>query len=93
MRCCPQKEAQRWLHSSNASSPGPARAAAFLEVLTLIANALNQANIPFYIVGGTLLGWQRECQFIAHTTDIDIAVFEEDWDADRIHYSMKNGGF
>ncbi|KAF1752002.1 hypothetical protein GCK72_018556 [Caenorhabditis remanei] len=32
-----------------------------------------------FLNGGTFLGWYRECSVIPHTTDMDIAVFAENW--------------
>ena len=47
--------------------------------LNRTAEVLNKLDIPFVILGGTLLGWYRECGFIGHTTDLDIGVFASDF--------------
>ncbi|CAM1332017.1 Uncharacterised protein g10747 [Pycnogonum litorale] len=35
-------------------------------------------RVPIFISSGTVLGWYRECGFIAHTTDVDFGIFHRD---------------
>ena len=48
------------------------------ENLLIIKKILDAANIPFILVGGTLLGAVREKDFIAHDDDIDLALMYKD---------------
>lgn len=48
------------------------------ENLMLIKSILDQKQIPFLLIGGTLLGAVREQDFIAHDEDIDLALLSED---------------
>ncbi|EGT57108.1 hypothetical protein CAEBREN_28746 [Caenorhabditis brenneri] len=41
--------------------------------------------IPF-LNGGTFLGWFRECSVIPHTTDMDIAIFSENWNPEFFEF-------
>ncbi|CAP30873.2 Protein CBG11699 [Caenorhabditis briggsae] len=34
-----------------------------------------------FLNGGTFLGWFRECTVIPHTTDMDLAIFSENWNS------------
>ena len=40
---------------------------------------LNKLNISWFLMGGTLLGFMREKDFIPHDDDMDIGVFIQDW--------------
>lgn len=48
------------------------------ENLLIIKKILDAANIPFFLVGGTLLGAVREKDFIEHDDDIDLALMYKD---------------
>ena len=48
------------------------------ENLLILKKILDAAKIPFFLVGGTLLGAVREKDFIAHDDDIDLALKYED---------------
>lgn len=48
------------------------------ENLLIIKKILDTANIPFFLVGGTLLGAVREKDFIEHDDDIDLALMYKD---------------
>ncbi|CAI5447877.1 unnamed protein product [Caenorhabditis angaria] len=43
---------------------------------------INDFGIFFYLSGGTLLGWYRECSIIPHTEDVDLFVKIEDLNFD-----------
>lgn len=51
-----------------------------LTVLQAADKVLNDANIPYWICGGTLLGGLRHGGFIPHDDDADIECFEDDFD-------------
>lgn len=88
VRCCPEASAERFFQKYPAKRPNRTREAFFMDVIRNASNALHEAGIPFFIMGGTLLGWRRECGVIAHTTDIDFGIFEEDWDTQKLHAAL-----
>ncbi|CAJ0570351.1 unnamed protein product, partial [Mesorhabditis spiculigera] len=47
--------------------------------------------IPF-LVSGTLLGWRRECSVIPHTTDMDMATFEDEFPMALVNDSINIHG-
>lgn len=59
--------------------------------LNMFANALNHAGVQFWLDYGTLLGYQREHDFIGHDNDLDTGAFIED--ADRVYEALCNNGF
>ena len=62
-----------------------------VEVLRKFSNALNKDNILFWLDFGTLLGYYREHDFIAHDCDLDIGIYLED--AERARTALINHGF
>jgi hypothetical protein len=50
-----------------------------MAMLTAVKEALAAVQVDWWINSGTLLGWLRECDVMAHARDVDIGVF-----ADRI---------
>jgi len=52
------------------------------ECLTDIHKILNDNNIEFFLVYGTLLGQHRENEFISHDTDIDLGIFSSNFSED-----------
>ena len=60
-------------------------------VLQLFSAALNDAEIPFWLEFGTLLGYHREHDFIAHDCDLDAGAFLED--QPRIQATLEKAGF
>jgi len=40
---------------------------------------LNKLGVQYFLMGGTLLGFMREKDFIPHDDDMDIGVFSQDW--------------
>uniref|UniRef100_A0A915NHT8 W02B3.4-like N-terminal domain-containing protein n=1 Tax=Meloidogyne floridensis TaxID=298350 RepID=A0A915NHT8_9BILA len=44
----------------------------FLDRLVEFSNLLEKHNATAFLMGGTLLGWARECSLIPHTTDTDV---------------------
>ncbi|KAF1763369.1 hypothetical protein GCK72_011635 [Caenorhabditis remanei] len=39
-----------------------------------------------FLNGGTFLGWFRECTVIPHTTDMDLAIFSENWNTEFFEF-------
>uniref|UniRef100_A0A914MYU1 Uncharacterized protein n=1 Tax=Meloidogyne incognita TaxID=6306 RepID=A0A914MYU1_MELIC len=50
----------------------------FLDRLVEFSNLLDKHNATAFLMGGTLLGWARECSLIPHTTDTDFGMFSEE---------------
>lgn len=61
-------------------------------IFTEFCDALNDANVEFWLTFGTLLGAIREKTFIAHDMDIDVAAFS-DSDFDLVHKKLTEKGF
>lgn len=53
--------------------------------------ALKGINKPFWITDGTLLGFYREGNFIAHDNDIDLGMYIDDWSENIIYAFVKSG--
>lgn len=49
-----------------------------LGLLQVVDEVLSEANIPYWMTGGTLLGALRHEGFIPHDDDVDLECFEED---------------
>lgn len=43
-----------------------------------IPSFLQNYNITTFLIGGSLLGWRRECTIIPHTHDLDFLIRSED---------------
>jgi len=57
---------------------------------------LNNNNLAYFAIDGTLLGIIRENDFISYDTDIDLGVFMEQWDLEifaKITKDMMSKGF
>ena len=48
--------------------------------LVYIKSVLESHKKNYWLAAGTLLGWYRDCGFIPHTTDADLAVWEHEFD-------------
>jgi len=44
-----------------------------MKLIEEFSKAMASVRVPWHIMGGTLLGWERECGIIAHTTGITIS--------------------
>jgi hypothetical protein len=53
---------------------------------------LNNIKIPHFVMGGTLLGFVRNGDFILHDNDIDIGIFIENW-SPKINEELQKAGF
>lgn len=63
-----------------------------VKVFSQFCEALNEANIEYWLTFGTLLGAIREKGFISHDLDIDVAVFS-DVDFEIMHEKLIRKGF
>lgn len=52
-------------------------------VIEHISNSLEEYYKHYWLAGGTLLGWYRDCGIIPHTQDADLAIWAHEYD-DRI---------
>ena len=62
-----------------------------VEVLSVFSRAMNEAGIVFWLEFGTLLGYYRENDFIAHDCDIDTGTYFEN--SDRVYKALTKVGF
>ena len=52
----------------------------FSDKLEYVTSTLDSINVDYWLAGGTLLGWYRDCGFIPHTTDLDIGLLSQQYD-------------
>ncbi|CAA9991444.1 W02B3.4-like N-terminal domain-containing protein [Caenorhabditis elegans] len=57
-----------------------------VEHLAVLRDEMLQFGIYPFLNGGTFLGWYRECTVIPHTTDMDLAVFSENWNPEFLEF-------
>nr|XP_039261848.1 fukutin-like [Styela clava] len=50
-------------------------------------------KVPFWITGGTVLGWYRQCNIISYDTNIDIGIWKHDYKEEIISAMEENGFF
>jgi len=50
-----------------------------LKTLGYISQSLESYSKHYWLAGGTLLGWYRNCGIIPYTTDVDIAVWSHEY--------------
>lgn len=50
-------------------------------------------QVPFFLVSGTLLGCIREGRILPHDKDLDIGVFDKDWDQKYLKKILTRSGF
>ena len=55
-----------------------------LSVISDVREVLERANIPFFLAAGTALGIIRDGRPLDHDNDIDVGVFEQNWDRERL---------
>ncbi len=51
-----------------------------MPTLTYVAGYLESINKHYALVAGTLLGWYRDCGIIPHTTDMDVAITDNEYE-------------
>ncbi len=62
-----------------------------VELLQKYSRALNDAGVVFWLEFGTLLGYYREGDFIAHDCDMDTGTYLEN--AERVYKALTAAGF
>lgn len=50
-------------------------------VIEHLSNSLEGFYKHYWLAGGTLLGWYRDCGIIPHTQDVDMAIWAHEYDA------------
>ncbi len=66
-----------------------------LKMLAGVADYLSETlSVTFrkhyWLAGGTLLGWYRECSIIPHTADVDLAVWSHEYETRIKEYFLGN---
>ena len=51
-----------------------------LPVVQHLTSTLESYEKHYWLAGGTLLGWYRDCGIIPHTTDVDLAIRADEYD-------------
>ena len=64
-----------------------------LKTLLVFDSLARENSLPYSLAYGTLLGAVREKGFIKHDTDIDLAMWADSTDLDKLHSAMKKAGF
>ncbi len=54
-----------------------------MQVISDVKQVFDEADIPFFLCAGTVLGIVREGKPMEHDSDIDVGVWEDDWDPDK----------
>ncbi|CAG5119884.1 unnamed protein product, partial [Candidula unifasciata] len=62
------------------------------QLLLTVKNVLDLMGIRFWLSSGTCLGWFRQCDFISHTTDVDIGIFITEYREELVSF-LENAGF
>jgi len=66
----------------------------YRQALRVIVESLDEADLPYFIYGGLLLGWCRDAEFISWDNDIDIAIRDQDLDKfERVVDIIRDKGF
>ena len=63
------------------------------QALLNLKEMLDNSNIPFFLVSGTLLGCIRENKILPHDKDLDIGVFSEKINKERLIKTILYSGF
>ena len=64
----------------------------YTKMLSKISKIFKKLKIPIFLSSGTLLGYYRDNKFMDHDYDIDLGIFQEDYN-DIIIDEMENNGF
>jgi len=65
-----------------------------LSVLRDLCTVLESADIPFFFAAGTALGIVRNGRPLDHDNDIDVGIFEDDWNREKlVEIFMKHPNF
>jgi tetratricopeptide (TPR) repeat protein len=55
-------------------------------------SALDHEDVPFFLMAGTVLGYVRDGALLPGDKDVDIGIFEKDYDRSRIENILKASG-
>jgi len=59
-------------------------------LLSYISWYLESIQKKYFLFGGTLIGWYRDCGIIPYTTDMDLAIFAHEYDPRVKKHFIKN---
>jgi hypothetical protein len=62
-------------------------------ILRKTKDALDELSIPFFLSSGTCLGYLRENKFLDHDYDIDVGIFEIDYNPEIVNKMADKGLF
>lgn len=63
----------------------------YTDILAKTKKVLDELKIPFFLSSGTCLGYFREDKFIDHDYDIDLGIFEKDYNPELIEKMSQQG--
>ena len=58
--------------------------------LEYVTNKLENMYRNYWLAGGTLLGWYRDCGIISHTKDVDLALWSHEYDEKIFKFFLGN---
>ena len=58
--------------------------------LEYVTSELENMHRHYWLAGGTLLGWYRDCGIISHTKDVDLAIWSHEYDENILKLFMGN---
>ena len=82
---CNQNLAHRQLIVDNTTyEQNDKKNTAIATILGYVTGRLVSVYKHYWLAGGTLLGWYRDCGIISHTKDVDLAIWSHEYD-DKIN--------
>ena len=60
------------------------------QTIQYLGDTLSSFKKHYWLAGGTLLGWYRECDIIPHTSDVDFAIWSHEYDPKIKEYFLGN---
>ena len=73
--CTP--ESKQWVLKNNVTSIMPENETKFKDAFVGMKQMMRNLKMHFWMCGGTLLGWYRQCSIIPYTTDVDFNIWSK----------------